>query len=78
MYHLGGRNSKDYSILGSILGYPNFGKLPYTCSGLVNYQAELLDLLGGSCVSMNGVMTVIEQSHRGIEGCIRIDRDAKV
>ena len=26
---LGGPNNKDYSILGSILGSPNFGKLPY-------------------------------------------------
>ena len=25
---LGGPNLKGYSILGSILGYPNFGKLP--------------------------------------------------
>ena len=25
----GGPNNKDYSILGSILGYPYFGKLPY-------------------------------------------------
>ena len=24
----GGPNNKDYSILGSILGYPYFGKLP--------------------------------------------------
>ena len=24
-----GPNNKDYSILGSILGSPNFGKLPY-------------------------------------------------
>ena len=28
-YLLGGPNNKDYSILGSILGYPSFGKLPY-------------------------------------------------
>ena len=28
-YHSGGPNSKDYSILGSILGSPYFGKLPY-------------------------------------------------
>ena len=25
----GGPYNKDYSILGSIMGYPNFGKLPY-------------------------------------------------
>ena len=28
-YFFGGPYNKDYSILGSILGYPNFGKLPY-------------------------------------------------
>ena len=28
-YLFGGPYNKDYSILGSILGYPNFGKLPY-------------------------------------------------
>ena len=27
-YHFGGPHNKDCSILGSILGYPNFGKLP--------------------------------------------------
>ena len=27
----GGPYKKDYSILGSILGYPYFGKLPYLC-----------------------------------------------
>ena len=28
----GGPNNKDYSILGSILGSPNCGKLPYIYS----------------------------------------------
>ena len=28
-YHFRGPNNKDYSILGSILGSPYFGKLPY-------------------------------------------------
>ena len=28
-YLFGGPNNKDYSILGSILGSPYFGKLPY-------------------------------------------------
>ena len=27
-YHFGGPHNKDYSILGSILGLPYFGKLP--------------------------------------------------
>ena len=30
---LGGPYSKDYSILGSILGYPSFGKLPTIWDG---------------------------------------------
>ena len=30
-YPFGSPNNKDYSILGSILGSPNFGKLPYVC-----------------------------------------------
>ena len=29
-YHFGGSFNKDYSILGSILGSPYLGKLPYT------------------------------------------------
>ena len=29
-YHFGGSNSMDYGILGSILGSPYFGKLPYS------------------------------------------------
>ena len=29
-YHVGGPHIKDYSILGSILGSPHFGKLTYT------------------------------------------------
>ena len=28
-YHFGGLHKKDCSILGSILGFPYFGKLPY-------------------------------------------------
>ena len=28
-YLFGGPNNKDYSIFGSILGSPYFGKLPY-------------------------------------------------
>ena len=28
-YHFGGPNNEDYSILGSILGSPYFGKLPF-------------------------------------------------
>ena len=30
--HLGGPNSKDYTFLGSLLGSPYFGKLPYQYS----------------------------------------------
>ena len=32
-YPFGGPNSKDYSILGSILGSPYFGKLQYGSKG---------------------------------------------
>ena len=28
-YHFGGPHNKDYNILGSILEYPYFGKLPF-------------------------------------------------
>ena len=28
-YHFRGPNNQDYSVLGSILGSPYFGKLPY-------------------------------------------------
>ena len=31
-YLFGGPQNKDYCILGSILGSPNFGKLPYASS----------------------------------------------
>ena len=36
----GGPNNKDHSILGSILGYPYFGKLPY--GYVANNRASLL------------------------------------
>ena len=29
-YHFGGHQNKDYNLLGSILGSPSFGKLPYS------------------------------------------------
>ena len=29
-YYFGGPNNKYYNILGSILGSPNYGKLPYS------------------------------------------------
>ena len=29
-YHVGDPDCREYSILGSILGSPHFGKLPYT------------------------------------------------
>ena len=32
-YLIGGPHNKDYSILGSTLGSPYFGKLPYRGSG---------------------------------------------
>ena len=30
----GGPRNKDYSILGSMLGFPYFGKVPYGLEGL--------------------------------------------
>ena len=33
-YHFGGLHNKDYNILGSILGSPYFGKLPFRVQGL--------------------------------------------
>ena len=30
-YLVGGAHNKEYSILGSILGSPYFGKLPFSC-----------------------------------------------
>ena len=43
-YLIGGPSNKDYSILGSILGSPHFGKLPYTCT----YIHSLCSLLSTS------------------------------
>ena len=34
-YHFEGPNNKDFSILGSILGSPYFGKLPYSARNLI-------------------------------------------
>ena len=34
-YLFGGPHNKDYGILGSILGFPYFGKLPY---GLIGFR----------------------------------------
>ena len=33
-YHFGGPNNKDYSILGSMLESPYFGKLPFSVQDL--------------------------------------------
>ena len=41
-YLLGGPNNKDYSILGSILGSPYFGKLPYTPNIIYSPMYSLL------------------------------------
>ena len=38
-YHLGGPSNMDSSILGSILGSPYFGKLPY---GIISGPLKLL------------------------------------
>ena len=38
---LGGPHNKDYSILGSILGSRNFGKLPYGSRTLRSFWSEV-------------------------------------
>ena len=49
-YHFRGPHNKDYSILGSILGSPYLGKLPYVGFGASNMEWtrmwNLLDHLG--------------------------------
>ena len=42
-YHFRGPNNKDYNILGSILGSPYFGKLPYPL--IAEYTGTLLGFL---------------------------------
>ena len=37
-YHFGGPHNKDYSILGSILGSPYFGKLPYRLESYTSFK----------------------------------------
>ena len=45
--------NKDYSILGSILGYPNFGKLPY---GDVGFRFKTLrSAVDGSLTEVVGM-----------------------
>ena len=39
-YLFGGPNNKDYSTLGSILGYPYFGKLPYRFGVYVEFREK--------------------------------------
>ena len=41
----GGPYNEDYSILGSVLGYPNFGKLPFK-PGLIRDRWGLVGLSG--------------------------------
>ena len=40
--HFGGPNSEDYSIWGSILGSPHFGKLPYTILTQILHDLSIL------------------------------------
>ena len=47
-YHFGGPINKDYSILGSILGSPYFGKLPYIHMHI--YELHLNKSIGMSCM----------------------------
>ena len=41
VYLFGGPYNKDYNIIGSILGYRNFGKLPYVSHNSVWSVARL-------------------------------------
>ena len=51
-YHFGGPHKKDYSILGSILGYPNFGKLPFKGLGFrYAYQEVPMPAVTSRCVT---------------------------
>ena len=44
-YLFGGPHNKDYSILGSILGSPYFGKLPFRyCQGSIGGFQEIRSL----------------------------------
>ena len=58
---LGGPNNQDYSICGSILGSPCFGKLPYReflgTTTLLNMQASTLGF--GVPVSWQRIQSVL-------------------
>ena len=41
---LGGPYNKDYSILGSILGYPSFGKLPFGTGEKFQFDSPVQEL----------------------------------
>ena len=43
-YLFGGPHNKDYSILGSILGPPYFGKLPYRGYSQIPYSNQEVEL----------------------------------
>ena len=45
-YHFGGPNNKDYGILGSILGFPYFGKLTYEAASKLLVCSLLVLKLG--------------------------------
>ena len=49
---LGGPNIKDYSILGSILGFPYLGKVPSVGMRKLSCDCSKMGLWKGSCSSI--------------------------
>ena len=65
---LGGPHNKDYSILGSIVGSPDFGKLPYTDNQ--ERQSHRKGLRASSHAEVEGIekiakLSYFENGHRG-------------
>ena len=65
-YHFGGSHNKDYSILGSILGSPNFGKLPH------EQDPRLLSFAGELCLhALNSLLSSPIQPIPDAFACLR-------
>ena len=62
----GGPYKKDYSILGSILGYPNFGKLPWPRKCFLSLEELTLDETG----TLSGFRDLIQEPlNRQLAAC---------
>ena len=83
-YHLGGPNKKDYNILGSILGSPYFGKLPYSLYGdarTVSRKGRLeVNCCGKEVLGLDRIRLVLsaryELTRWGLDH-IKLDQDSK-